>query len=147
MQKLGGAIATVCKPDWIIYLCGELGTGKTTLVRGFLRKLGWHGAVRSPTFTLLEPYKFNDMSIYHFDLYRLMHAEEFIYIGGRDCFTEQSICLVEWPERGKGFLPEADLFCSFDFSAKGKERKVQLIAKSSRDKKIINTLNYGDIEV
>lgn len=140
MQKLGAAIAKICEPGWVIYLHGDLGAGKTTLVRGFLRELGHQGHVRSPTFTLLEPYKLDAHLVYHFDLYRLVNAEEFAYIGGRDYFTEQSICLIEWPERGAGFLPEADLICNFSFAAKGKERKVQLVA-GPKCKHIIDKLN------
>ncbi|CAL7964151.1 N(6)-L-threonylcarbamoyladenine synthase, TsaE subunit [Gammaproteobacteria bacterium] len=141
MQKLGAAIARVCEPDCTIYLRGELGAGKTTLVRGFLHELGHQGHVRSPTFTLLEPYQFDAYLVYHFDLYRLINAEEFAYIGGRDYFTEQSICLIEWPECGRGFLPAADLICNFDFAAKGKWRRVQLVSGSDKGKNIIGKLN------
>lgn len=144
MQKLGADIAKICEPGWVIYLHGDLGAGKTTLVRGFLRELGYQGHVRSPTFTLLEPYQLDAYLVYHFDLYRLVNAEEFAYIGGRDYFTEQSICLIEWPERGAGFLPEADLVCNFSFAAKGKERKAQLVAGSEKSKHIIDKLNYND---
>lgn len=141
MQKLGAAIAKVSQPGLVIYLHGELGAGKTTLVQGFLHQLGHHGYVHSPTFTLLEPYQFDIHLIYHFDLYRLLNAEEFAYIGGRDYFTQQSICLIEWPERGKGFLPAADLICNFDFSNHGKERMVGLVAGSDKGKSIISELN------
>jgi tRNA threonylcarbamoyladenosine biosynthesis protein TsaE len=140
MQELGAAIARVCKPGFTIYLHGELGSGKTTLVRGFLHTLGHQGHVRSPTFTLLEPYQLDASLVYHFDLYRLINAEEFVYIGGRDCFTEQSICFIEWPERGKGFLPVADLICNFDFAAKGNWRRVQLVYGSDKGKNIIGRL-------
>jgi len=141
MQKLGAAIAAVCEPGCIIYLHGELGAGKTTLVRGFLRGLGFKGHVRSPTFTLLEPYQFDDKLIYHFDLYRLIKTEEFMYIGGRDYFTKQSICLIEWPERGKGFLPAADLICNFIIL--GKERSVTLTGDSIEGKNIIRRLTQS----
>ena len=140
MQKLGASIAVVCELGCVIYLHGELGAGKTTLVRGFLHKLGHSGHVRSPTFTLVEPYQFDDVSVCHFDLYRLVDPEEFTYIGGRDYFTKQSICLIEWPERGKGFLPAADLICDFDFAAKGKWREVKLIAGSDKGKTIVGEL-------
>jgi len=145
MQKFGAAIAKVCEPGCAIYLHGELGAGKTTLVRGFLHELGHQGHVRSPTFTLLEPYQLDACLVYHFDLYRLINAEEFAYIGGRDYFTEQSICLIEWPERGKGFLPVADLICSFDFAAKGKWRRVQLASGSDKGKNIIGKLNNDNV--
>lgn len=140
MQKLGATIAKACQPGSVIYLHGELGAGKTTLVRGFLQKLGVKGHVRSPTFTLLEPYQFGGHLIYHFDLYRLVNAEEFAYIGGRDYFTKQSICLIEWPERGRGFLPPADLICNFDFAANSKEREVRLVFGSGNKVLLPNLL-------
>lgn len=139
MQQLGAALAMICQVGCVIYLNGELGAGKTTLVRGFLHKLGWRGHVCSPTFALLEPYKLATITVYHFDLYRLQHAEEFIYIGGRDCFTNQNICLIEWAERGQGFLPQADLLCSFTFGSQGK-RQVKLIAHSGAGANVINNL-------
>ena len=141
MQKLGAAIAKACDPGCVVYLHGDLGAGKTTLVRGFLQAFGYKGHVRSPTFTLLEPYNVDSCMIYHFDLYRLINAEEFAYIGGRDYFTEQSICLIEWPERGEGFLSKADLICNFEFANGGKERVVQLIIGSDKGKSIISRLN------
>ncbi len=140
MQKLGATIAAVCESGCVIYLNGELGAGKTTLVRGFLRKLGYQGHVRSPTFTLFEPYQLDIMPVYHFDLYRLINPEEFMYIGGREYFTAQSVCLIEWPERGAGFLSAADLVCNFDFDAKGRGRIVQLVAGSDKGKNIISKL-------
>ena len=143
MQRFGAALATLCQPGCIIYLEGELGAGKTTLVRGFLHKLGWHGHVCSPTFTLLEPYKLATVTVYHFDLYRLQRAEELIYIGSRDCFTKQNICLVEWAERGQGFLPKADLLCNFIFGNQGK-RRVELTAHSGAGANVINNLHYDD---
>ncbi|MEI8055671.1 MAG: tRNA (adenosine(37)-N6)-threonylcarbamoyltransferase complex ATPase subunit type 1 TsaE [bacterium] len=141
MQKFGAVVAKACEPGCTIYLHGELGAGKTTLVRGFLREFGHQGHVRSPTFTLLEPYQLDAALVCHFDLYRLINAEEFAYIGGRDYFSQQSICLIEWPERGRGFLPEADLTCNFDFSAKGKWRRVCLVSVSDKGKNIVGKLN------
>lgn len=116
MQKFGAKLAKTCKPGDVIYLIGDLGAGKTTLVRGFLRELGVTDQVRSPTFTLVEPYLVNFGTVYHFDLYRMITAEEFYYIGGSDYFTPQSICLLEWPERGEGFIPKATIICRIDFN-------------------------------
>lgn len=105
----GRRIAEHLRPPCVIYLRGDLGTGKTTLVRGILRGFGHTGAVRSPTYTLLEPYEFGTMRLYHLDLYRLGDPEELEYLGLRDLLEDRSLFLVEWPERGKGLLPAPDL--------------------------------------
>lgn len=93
----------------IVYLQGDLGAGKTTLTRGFLRGYGHEGAVKSPTYTLVEPYEFALCNIYHFDLYRLADPEEFNYLGTDQYFDESNLCLVEWSERGSGWVPAGDL--------------------------------------
>jgi tRNA threonylcarbamoyladenosine biosynthesis protein TsaE len=119
MQKLGAKLAKTCQPGSVIYLLGELGAGKTTLARGFLRQLGVTEQVRSPTFTLVEPYPVVFGTVYHFDLYRLADGEEFYYLGGDDYFTSASICLIEWPERALGFIPQANIICQIDFNPDG----------------------------
>jgi tRNA threonylcarbamoyladenosine biosynthesis protein TsaE len=104
--QLGNALGA---RSGLLYLQGDLGSGKTTLVRGLLRARGCHTAVRSPTYTLLEPYDDLEPPIAHLDLYRLGDPEELDYLGLRDLLERQSLMIVEWPERGRGVLPAADL--------------------------------------
>jgi len=137
MRRLGGSLARICKPGCIIYLKGELGAGKTTFVRGFLRALGYSHHVRSPTFNLFEVYEIKKQIICHFDLYRLKQPEELVYIGVADYFNKKNICLIEWPERGKKFLQEEDLLCDFNFVTKDNGRVVEIIAVSSMGKDIV----------
>lgn len=121
MEALGAAIGNVMEGRGIIYLQGDLGAGKTTLSRGLIRGRGHKGAVKSPTFTLVEPYELNSGSIYHFDLYRLLDPEELEFLGVRDYFSPGSLCLVEWPDKGKGVLPTADLTITISPTEAGRQ--------------------------
>jgi tRNA threonylcarbamoyladenosine biosynthesis protein TsaE len=108
-SAFGKRLAALLAPPCVVYLRGDLGTGKTTLVRGILRGLGHVGSVRSPTYTLLEPYELPTLRLYHLDLYRLGDPEELEFLGLRDLLEADSVLFVEWPERGTGSLPPADL--------------------------------------
>ena len=124
MMELGGQIACLLPVGGVVLLHGNLGVGKTTLVRGLLRSLGFQGTVKSPTYTLVEPYHVADRDIYHFDLYRLADPEELEYLGVRDYFRDDALCLIEWPQQTGGFLPEPDIVVNIEHD--GSARKVYI---------------------
>jgi tRNA threonylcarbamoyladenosine biosynthesis protein TsaE len=121
MEALGQRLARSAKRSGVIYLQGDLGTGKTTLVRGLLRGFGYYGKVKSPTYTLVEPYPIDHLTIYHLDLYRLGSPEELEWIGIRDLLAEAALLLIEWPAQGEGMLPPADLVISLTYQGEGRE--------------------------
>ena len=154
MARLGKCLAESLYSGSIIYLQGDLGAGKTTLVRGILRALGHQGVVKSPTFTVVEPYSVeqgkikvynknksrndNRNRIYHFDLYRLIDPEELEYLGIRDYLDGTAIALVEWPEKGQGILPAADMSITISYQKRG--RKVDFEARNDKGTAIIDSL-------
>jgi tRNA threonylcarbamoyladenosine biosynthesis protein TsaE len=114
-------LAHALQPGLVIYLRGDLGAGKTTLVRALLHKLGYAGRVKSPTYTLIERYEAAGLHLRHFDLYRFRDAEEWEGSGFRDEFDGRNVCLVEWPEQAAGLLPPADVSITLEILQDGRE--------------------------
>jgi tRNA threonylcarbamoyladenosine biosynthesis protein TsaE len=138
----GRRLGAVCIPGTVLFLEGDLGAGKTTFCRGFLRAFDYSASVKSPTYTLVEPYELPSGLIYHFDLYRLGHAEELEYMGIRDYFSADSICLIEWPERGAGVLPLPDL--KVRISVHGNGRFLDVVAVTPLGEQL--AANYREAE-
>ncbi len=137
-EAFGAHIASVCDGPLLIYLRGELGAGKTTLTRGLLRGLGHRGAVKSPTYTLIEPYAMSPRGVYHLDLYRVGDPDELEYLGLRELLEEDAIILIEWPERGAAWLPPPDLDLSIAHRAAARE--LTLSAASEAGSRALNRL-------
>ena len=130
MLAFAGRCAALFSAGGVVFLEGDLGAGKTTFARGVLRALGFAGAVKSPTYTLVEPYQVAGIAVYHCDLYRLAAPDELEFLGLRELFAPASLWLIEWPERGIGWLPEPDL--SIRIAHAGDGRSVLLRAASPR---------------
>jgi tRNA threonylcarbamoyladenosine biosynthesis protein TsaE len=111
-EQLGRLLAQLLPAPAVIYLSGELGAGKTTFSRGFIQACGHRGAVKSPTYTLIEPYELATVKVYHLDLYRLNDPTELEFLGLEDLLAEGGVCLIEWPERASPYLPPPDLTIS-----------------------------------
>lgn len=142
MLALGARIARATAGKGTIYLHGDLGAGKTTLSRGLIRGFGHDGKVKSPTFTLVEPYEIGGVRVFHFDLYRLVDPEELEFLGIRDYFEGDALCLIEWPERGAGVLPKADL--DITITAHGSGRALRLTPSGERGEAWCSVLTVGN---
>ena len=142
---LGAALARVLQAGLIIHLHGELGAGKTSLTRALLHAAGYAGRVKSPTYTLMEPYTIalhgQAVEVMHFDLYRMVSPEEFIEAGFREHFGSSAICIVEWPEQAGSLLPTPDL--DIFLTVEGHGRKVELKANSEQGTLCLNQLHFS----
>ncbi|WP_076539041.1 tRNA (adenosine(37)-N6)-threonylcarbamoyltransferase complex ATPase subunit type 1 TsaE [Shewanella sp. UCD-KL21] len=136
---LGVELSLWVSAPLVIYLTGDLGAGKTTLSRGLIQSLGHDGNVKSPTYTLVEPYELKGMQIYHFDLYRLLDPEELEFMGIRDYFTDNTVSIIEWPDRGHGLLPEADV--AIHLSYDGEQRQVEITGMTGSGNQLVAKLN------
>ncbi|HUQ26158.1 MAG TPA: tRNA (adenosine(37)-N6)-threonylcarbamoyltransferase complex ATPase subunit type 1 TsaE [Burkholderiales bacterium] len=123
-EALGVALAPGVAPGRVLHLRGDLGTGKTTVVRGLLRGLGYEGKVRSPTYPLVEPYSLSSLHLYHFDFFRLKDSAEWESSGFREYFGPHAACLVEWPERVGTALGTPDLELRLEFAENGRRARV-----------------------
>jgi tRNA threonylcarbamoyladenosine biosynthesis protein TsaE len=137
---LGRKLAPCVTPGMVIYLCGELGAGKTTLARGILRGLGYTGRVKSPSFALVEVYNFSRLYLYHFDFYRFDDPQELGDAGFREYFNPESACLVEWPERAAAGLPAADLRIAMQVAGTG--RRVEIFAATEAGRQCLEYMRH-----
>ena len=134
-----GAMFSQCAvAGTVVFLHGDLGAGKTTFTRGFLQGLGFVGKVKSPTYTLVEPYELNDLTVYHFDLYRFIDEEEWEVAGFREYFNASSICLIEWPEKAGYLLPEPDVHVHIMHD--GLQRKIQFLPNTPQGEQCLAAL-------
>jgi len=127
---LGGLLGGALEAGLSLWLQGDLGAGKTTLTRGVLRKLGFSGRVKSPTYTLVELYELSRFNLYHFDLYRFADPDEWEDAGFRDYFNADSVCLVEWPEKAGGQLPQPDLRLRFEIHDVGRTVWIEALTEA-----------------
>lgn len=130
--EFGARVARACPNGAVVYLHGELGAGKTTFTRGFLHALGVRGNVKSPTFTVVEPYEINGRRASHFDLYRIADPGELELLGLREYFAPESWVLIEWPERGAGVLPPPDLDVNLNYVGAGRSVTLRAVTGQGR---------------
>jgi tRNA threonylcarbamoyladenosine biosynthesis protein TsaE len=135
---LGAALAGTLVPGLSVHLIGDLGVGKTTLVRGVLRGLGWQGRVKSPTYSLVELYEVSRLSLHHFDFYRFHDPREWSDAGFRESFNGHTVSLIEWPAKAGGLLPPPDVEIVLESSGDG--RNASLRTRSARGRSCIDRL-------
>lgn len=137
-ENFGAVLAPALSPGLVIWLSGDLGAGKTTLTRGLLRALGHKGNVKSPTYTLIEPYTVSRIPLYHFDFYRFNTPEEFLDAGLEEYFGTEGICLVEWADKALPYVPRPDL--ELQLEVEGEGRRVRALAHTPRGEACLNAL-------
>lgn len=136
---LGAALAQTLMPGLKIWLLGNLGSGKTTLTRGALLALGHHGKVKSPTYTLIEPYVVSRLDLYHFDFYRLNSPEEYLDAGLDEYFSGTGVCIVEWPQHAAPYLATSDVRIQLDPAGTG--RRASLLGTTERGRTCVSQLS------
>lgn len=140
-ELFGAALWRALPKQCLVFLRGDLGAGKTSLVRGILRAAGYQGVVKSPTYTLVEEYHLNDRDLLHFDLYRLKDPEELEWIGMDDYLRQQALCFIEWPEMGAGFLPPADIELTLAVVDQSREVEIRVLSGNLANKVNLNWKN------
>mgnify|MGYP003873269833 FL=1 len=136
--EMGKQLAAKLSQATVIFLHGDLGAGKTTFSRGVIQGLGHKGNVKSPTYTLVEPYELQGINAYHFDLYRLADPEELEFMGFRDYLEQKAVCLIEWPQKGQGLLPQPDL--DIELQYRDEQRQIIITANTNIGEAIVNEL-------
>jgi len=129
-EAFGAQLFQVLPKKCLVFLVGDLGVGKTTLTRGFIHAAGYKGIVKSPTYNIVEEYRVNQRLFLHFDLYRLLDPEELEWIGIDDYLQEESVCFVEWPEKGGAYLTEPDVIISITTTDNGREIQIKKMPES-----------------
>lgn len=140
-EQFGAVLLQALPQKCLLFLYGDLGAGKTTLVRGLLRSAGHVGTVKSPTYSLVEEYRLTDRTVFHFDLYRLKDPEELEWIGMQDYLQQAALCCVEWPQMGEGFLPAADVDVHLHHQSNGRAIEINVLASSLKNTLAFNWKN------
>lgn len=140
-ELFGTELWRILPQKCLIFLNGDLGAGKTTLTRGVLRAAGHQGAVKSPTYTLVEEYDIANRKVFHFDLYRVKDPEELEWIGIADYIDQESLCFIEWASLGEGFLPRPDIELSLITEGNGRILEIKIVSKELVNKLILHWKN------
>ena len=140
-ESLGHSLAPAMEKGLVIWLSGDLGAGKTTLTRGLLRALGHTGSVKSPTYTLIEPYTISRITLYHFDFYRFTHPDEFLDAGLEEYFQGDGACLVEWADKALPYVPQPDV--EIQLLVEGDGRRARIVSRSPRGRTCLSRATFS----